>query len=73
MIVIDFVDHIAGSHILKQMKEVIKVKNLVEVMDPWEKDFDRFKNRNVDVDFIKYPWALFNRLGELDFNQLEKE
>jgi len=42
-------------------------------MDPWCKEHEKFKDRNIDPDFIKYPWALFNRLGELDFDKLERQ
>ena len=73
MIVLDFIDEVTGSNILKQSKEVTNISQLIPVMDPWEKEFTEFKERNLDPDFIKYPWASFNRLGELDFDVLERK
>ena len=67
LIVLDIVDQLTGSTFLSDHYKQVFPKKLIERFDPHCDQFLDSKGQ-IDEEFLPMTWALFNALGEVDFN-----
>lgn len=67
LVILDILDTLLGSSFLKEHYAQVFPKKLIERFKTSDDAFSEAK-LNIDEDFIPNTWAIFNALGEVDFN-----
>ena len=70
--VVDFVDTMIGTTMVEENAEFYKERRLIEVISEDDVAFKKLKER-IHISFLEFPIAMFNMLGNIDFDVLTEE
>ena len=71
LIVMDFIDHLIGSHLIEQIQNLLYPKKEVERFDTSSEAFKDLK-KQVEDDFLINIFSIFNALGAVDESKFDK-
>ena len=71
LIVFDFIDYMIGSDLITEVQKYVNPQTHIERFDASNQDFNELKAK-VDEEFLPYIFQLFNALGNINLNELDK-